>query len=80
MKAQHEKDEKKKRQLEEKRKQEEEARKLIELKKQILEEKKKINVKKELEITNLLRGQIGEAQLRQHGFLERLVQESNKVL
>ena len=35
------------------------------MKRHLVEEKKKINVKKELEITNLLRGQIGEAQLRE---------------
>ena len=46
------------------RKQEEEEKRAIELKKQLLEEKKKVSVKKELEITNLLRGQIGEAQIR----------------
>jgi hypothetical protein len=46
----------------------------------LLEERKKVSVRKELEITNLLRGQIGEAQLRELGFLERLTVQEPKWL
>lgn len=63
----------------EKRKQEEEERKALEIKRNLMEEKKKINVKKELEITNLLRGQIGEAQMREEGFLEKLMPEGKEL-
>ena len=56
-----------------KRKHEEEEKRAYEMKRQLIEEKKKINVKKELEITNLLRGQIGEAQIREEGFLQRMM-------
>lgn len=45
----------------------------------MIEEKKKISVKKELEITNLLRGQIGEAQMREEGFLEKLLPEGKEL-
>lgn len=50
-------------------------RKALDIKKNVIEDKKKLSVKKELEITNLLRGQIGEAQIREEGFLEKLMPE-----
>ena len=62
-----------------KRKQEEEERRAQELKKQLIEERRKLSVKREMEISNLLRGQVGEAQLRDEGLLEGLVKEGKEL-
>ena len=62
-----------------KRKEEEEQRKAQELKKQLVEERKKLSIKREMEIANLLRGQVGEAQLRDEGLLEGLVKEGKDL-
>ena len=63
----------------EKRKHEEEEKRAQELKKQLVDERKKLSVKRELEISNLLRGQVGEAQLRDEGLLEGLIREGKEL-
>lgn len=64
----------------EKRRQEEEERRVIEEKREKEEALKKIQVRKELEKTNLLRGFMQEAELKEDGFWARFNKDKNQEI